>query len=188
MLETQTENQMFVTTKQTFNGFLQKAIQVSSEIRDIVSYQVAITLLKEIKTSRKWWAEWNKPIKKKIDDLKKEAVFMERQVDNPMEEAETKYLKPALLEYESKEAELRRQQEKRIEKKTHKPVVLENKTVATGISYSEIWKFKVTDERLIPRQYLVPDLRAIGGVARSLKDKTKIPGIEVYSERIVRAG
>ena len=51
-----------------------------------------------------------------------------------------------------------------------------------GLSKRVNWRWRVKNVDLIPRQYMQPNEIAIGGVVRSLKDKTVIPGIEVYSE------
>lgn len=51
-----------------------------------------------------------------------------------------------------------------------------------GLAKRVNWRWRVKNADLIPRQYLMPDEVAIGGVVRSLKDKTQILGIEVYSE------
>ena len=52
-----------------------------------------------------------------------------------------------------------------------------------GPVYRTVIKFRIINESLIPRQYMVPDLVKIGGVVRALKKEAKIPGIEVYEER-----
>jgi hypothetical protein len=52
----------------------------------------------------------------------------------------------------------------------------------------ENWKFRVTNEKLIPREYLKADEIKIGGVVRALKGSTNIPGVEVYNESIINAG
>jgi hypothetical protein len=57
-----------------------------------------------------------------------------------------------------------------------------------GIAYKEIWKFRITDVNRIPREYLKVDDVKIGGVVRSMKGATKIPGIECYPEKTVAAG
>lgn len=48
----------------------------------------------------------------------------------------------------------------------------------------EIWSFKIVDATKIPRQYLIPDEKAIGQVVRALKDKINIPGVKAYSEKV----
>lgn len=51
-----------------------------------------------------------------------------------------------------------------------------------GIAKRTNWRWRVKNAALIPREYLQPNEIAINGVVRSLKDKTVIPGIEIYSE------
>lgn len=65
------------------------------------------------------------------------------------------------------------------------PVVVAKTTpkMEGGPVYRTVTKFKITDENLIPRQYLVADLVKIGGVVRALKHAANIPGIQVYDER-----
>ena len=54
-----------------------------------------------------------------------------------------------------------------------------------GISYTERWFFEIVNAGLIPNEYRVIDEKKIGGVVRSLKGETKIPGIRVYMEKVV---
>jgi len=69
------------------------------------------------------------------------------------------------------------------------PVVLATTTPkVSGLSTRQNWKFQIVDASLIPREYLVPDEKKIGGVVRALKDQTKIPGIKVYPEDVLSAG
>jgi len=55
----------------------------------------------------------------------------------------------------------------------------------SGMSIRENWKFRITNEKLIPREYLKVDEVKIGQVVRALKSATNIPGIEVYNEGTV---
>jgi hypothetical protein len=48
--------------------------------------------------------------------------------------------------------------------------------------YRQVWRFRIINEAIIPRDYLKPDETKIGGVVRSLKGKCKIPGIQIYEE------
>lgn len=61
------------------------------------------------------------------------------------------------------------------------------KVEMSGMAMVPTWKFRIVNESLIPRQYLVPDEVKIGGVIRSLKDKANIPGIQAYPETKPRA-
>jgi hypothetical protein len=65
------------------------------------------------------------------------------------------------------------------------PIVLQKAVPKVqGMSFRTIWKFRIKDVNAIPRQYMVPNEVAIGGVVRSLKASANIPGIEVYEERV----
>ncbi len=65
------------------------------------------------------------------------------------------------------------------------PVVVPKATpkLQGGPVYRTIWKARVVNESIIPRQYMVPDMVKINGVARALKNQANIPGVEVYEER-----
>jgi len=62
-------------------------------------------------------------------------------------------------------------------------VVLPDSTPkVAGISQRQVWKWRVVDEALVPRDYLKLDDTRIGGVVRAMKSTCAIPGIEVYAE------
>lgn len=54
---------------------------------------------------------------------------------------------------------------------------------ANGIGEREYWEFEIVNADLIPSQYKIIDEKAIAGVVRSLKDRTQIPGIKVFSRK-----
>jgi uncharacterized membrane protein YqiK len=56
----------------------------------------------------------------------------------------------------------------------------------SGESTVKIWKWKITDEAAIPREYLTPNISALDSIARGTKGTIKIPGIEIYSEDTIR--
>lgn len=78
--------------------------------------------------------------------------------------------------------ELRRQSEM-----TAAPVVAADIPKVAGIATGTVWKFEVIkgQEHLIPREYLSPDEKKIGGVVRSLKGDANIPGVRVWPETSV---
>jgi hypothetical protein len=71
-----------------------------------------------------------------------------------------------------------------IEEPTYIPPVVVPKAVpkVAGMSIRENWKFRVTNEKLIPREYLKVDEVKIGQVVRAMKSAANIPGIEIYNE------
>jgi hypothetical protein len=62
------------------------------------------------------------------------------------------------------------------------PVIAPNINKTEGTSIRKTWKFQITDENLIPREYLMPDTVAIGKMIRARGDKANIPGVKVFSE------
>ena len=70
------------------------------------------------------------------------------------------------------------------------PIIQDHVEKQEGLCTLKNWKFKVTDEDIIPREYMSIDISAIGKVVRAIKDKGKvekmIPGISVYSEMAIR--
>jgi hypothetical protein len=70
------------------------------------------------------------------------------------------------------------------------PPVVVQKTIpkVQGVSFTKLWKFRITNAALIPREYMIPNEQAIGAVVRNTKGAIQIPGIEIYSEDSVSAG
>jgi hypothetical protein len=58
---------------------------------------------------------------------------------------------------------------------------------AEGTAIREIWKFRIADPAIIPREYLLIDEIKIGKVVRAMKGETRIAGVEVYAEKEVAA-
>jgi hypothetical protein len=46
-----------------------------------------------------------------------------------------------------------------------------------GQTYVENWQARVVDEKLVPRDYLTPDLVALGKLVKLLKGKASVPGV-----------
>ena len=65
------------------------------------------------------------------------------------------------------------------------PIIIEKEVPkVSGIVFREIWDFEIVDEKLIPFEYLQPNMIKIGSVVRSLKSTTNIPGIRAFSRRV----
>lgn len=67
------------------------------------------------------------------------------------------------------------------------PIVLPKEKKVHGISTSKLWKWRLTNFKLVPLEYRMLDEKKINGVVRSMGEQTNIPGIEVYCEEIVSA-
>lgn len=66
------------------------------------------------------------------------------------------------------------------------PIVEKTVPKIDGLGMQTVWQWKIANEALIPRTYLKVDEIKINGIVRALKDKTNIPGIEIYSEQSIR--
>jgi len=51
-----------------------------------------------------------------------------------------------------------------------------------GTAVRTNWCFEITDPLAIPREYLIPDEKAIGAMVRARREHTNIPGVRAYSE------
>lgn len=61
-------------------------------------------------------------------------------------------------------------------------IVTKSLPKVAGHSRRPVPKFRIVDASKLPRQYLSPDEKKIGGVVRSLKAAHGIPGVEYYEE------
>ena len=63
-------------------------------------------------------------------------------------------------------------------------IIIEDETKVSGISYRDNWKFTIVDASKIPREYLIPDEKKIGAIARAMKGNIEIPGINIFSVKV----
>ncbi len=63
------------------------------------------------------------------------------------------------------------------------PVVVSQSEKTKGVSVRETWKFKIVNEKEIPREFLKVDEVKLGSYVRTFKEESNIPGIMVYAEQ-----
>jgi hypothetical protein len=56
---------------------------------------------------------------------------------------------------------------------------------AQGIAVRKLWRFRVVDESLVPRAYLLVNERMLADLATSLKHEASVPGVEFYFEESI---
>jgi len=61
-------------------------------------------------------------------------------------------------------------------------IVKPNLSSVAGVPSRVNWRFRITNPDLIPERYWVLDHQALGADVRRDKDKTNIPGIEIFCE------
>ena len=56
-----------------------------------------------------------------------------------------------------------------------------------GVSTREDWDFRIIDDSIIPREYLLVNESAIRALGKTTKGKARIAGVEFYSKQVVAA-
>lgn len=64
-----------------------------------------------------------------------------------------------------------------VEVEAHRPDAAKGGTTRTT------WKFNITEEALLPREFLMPDEKAIRAYINAKKDRAAIPGVRIWSEK-----
>lgn len=65
------------------------------------------------------------------------------------------------------------------------PVIAIETEKAEGMSTRELWKYRVVDVAIVPREWMIPNDAMLAGYARSTKGKVPVAGVEFYSESSV---
>jgi hypothetical protein len=101
------------------------------------------------------------------------------------EEEEKRILQEALNAEAEGDTEALKEIEKEMAAPVYVPPVTVQKDVpkVSGVVFRTYWRWKIKDEKLIPREYLMVDEVKLNKIVSAMKDSTKIPGIEVFSVR-----
>lgn len=62
------------------------------------------------------------------------------------------------------------------------PIVPTTVPEVAGIQRRKVWRYKIVDESLVPREYLMVDVKKVAGVVKSLRAQANIPGVHVWQE------
>ena len=125
-----------------------------------------------------------------IDAARK--VALEAEMKRRKEEEDRKMAEAQALEAAGSKEEAEQLVAEAIQLK-EEPVILETKEPETakvemnGATVVTNWKFEITNESLIPRVYMEPNLTMIGAAVRSSKGKTIIPGVRNIPETKTRS-
>lgn len=149
----------------------------------------------------------HKNICKKMADIDGPLETKERWIKGQMEQYDAQKREEARKEEQRLAEEARKAQEDRvleaavqaeksgdttqanliIETPVQAPAVVIPKDVPkleNGPVFRTVWKARIINANLIPREYLVPDQKKLDGTARTMKGTIKVPGVEFYSERV----
>lgn len=65
------------------------------------------------------------------------------------------------------------------------PVIAPQINTPSGVSYKDKWYAVIVDEKLLPREYLIPNMDALNKIAIGTKGSLNIPGVQFKSEKIL---
>lgn len=65
------------------------------------------------------------------------------------------------------------------------PVIAPQIETPKGVSYKDNWTAVITDPNLVPREWCVPDEKALNAFAKSTKGTKQVPGVEFKCEKII---
>jgi hypothetical protein len=84
------------------------------------------------------------------------------------------------------QAQLKRDAEARMIDTAAIPTEAPKTEAGEGRAQVQTWKYRVKDLDLVPRSFMALNEKMVQSVVTAMKDKTQIPGIEVYMESSVR--
>jgi len=162
-------------------------------------YTIAIDLVSKLKETGSKIKNTKESITKPLNEALKNARNLFSPIEDQFEKAET-IIKGKISAYKQKvDAEVKAKEDaiaKKVEAGTMKIETAERKIenierveqTTKGkigeVQFRIIKKVRITDESLLPRNYLVPDMVAI---RRDALGGTVISGVEVYNEEIIAA-
>jgi hypothetical protein len=130
-----------------------------------------------------------KESKKKADEAKKAVENLKFSIEEPLIIAEN-YVKKLVADYRIEEERIKKDAEARAalgEETAQSRAVIEAPAAkTTGLYKVKIWKYRVVDIKLIPKEYWTVDYDKLSQVVRDSQGQMKIPGIETYFELSVR--
>ena len=146
-----------------FRGHLEECLRVENILKKSV-----LTYRKEEERKRK----------EEEDRLKKDQEKAAEKLEKRAEKAEGKG-------QTDKAEDLQQQAE---EAKTFTPMVESNVKKQQGEQVKKIWKHKVVNKELVPREYLIVNEKMLGQIARSSKGTIQIVGVQFYAEETLAIG
>jgi len=130
-----------------------------------------------------------KESKKKADEAKKAVENLKFSIEEPLIIAEN-YVKKLVADYRIEEERLKKEAESKAtfgEDTAQSRAIIEAPAAKTkGLYEVKIWKYRVVDIKLIPKEYWTVDYDKLSQVVRDSQGQMKIPGIETYFELSVR--
>lgn len=169
-------------------------------------YEMAGAELKEIKAKRNQLDALRKSMTAPLDESKKKIMDFFRRPLDWLDDAEAA-VKRGMLTFKQDQERKEREERERAAAEARRiaaeakaknpdapptvviaaPPVTKAPPKVSGVSTREVWKFRVTDPAMVPREYLVVDETKLGAMARATKGTVTVPGVDFYSEEVMAA-
>ncbi len=198
-MNTEIETKELAVLKGQVSKLETRANEVAIETQE--DYEGAVDIVAKLKDTGSIIKKRKESITKPLNEALKNARELFKPIEQQFTEAE-RIVKGKLLEYKQKaDAKAREEEQKianRVEKGTMKVETAEKKIenvervqqTTRGkvgeVQVRKIKKLRIVDKKLIPLEYLEPDMGAIRRDA--ISNKITIPGVEVYEEEVIAAG
>lgn len=120
--------------------------------------------------------------RKRLEQERKLREEAERKAEAERQKLQKQAEKAAAKGNEEKAAELQARREM-VQAPT---IVVEKKTTKQeGMAVKTVWKARITDANLVPREYCIPNEKLIDSIAKSTKGTLKVAGVEFYEDSVV---
>lgn len=175
--------------KTTFDPIVDKANKAHKEaVRQRNKFlDPAKSAEKTVKTKMSnYVAEQERKRREEEERLRKLAARREAEARRKAEEAAKLAEKKRLAGEEEEAAMLEEKAEQFIERANaiEAPVLANRVDEVRGVSYREGWDVEITDPAQVPRNFCVPDLKAIRAYVTSTKGKMAIEGVRIMPKKI----
>lgn len=165
-----------------------EGIQIASES----DYLAAAEYLKGATALTRSIQEHYKPLKLSADQLHDQLVSAERSQLLPIQSV-IERVKGLMLGWQSIQQQLAAKKQAELQAKADQrggPMVPQMQVQTSvpsigGISGRSTWSAIVDDQDKIPREYMIPDMKALNAAAKRMKDKFNIPGARAVEDRNV---
>lgn len=190
-----------IRTQQEYDQAGEYRKNIKGAIKQIEELRFSFTRpLDDLK--RKWMDFFNVPLTKLINGdrvLEQGRLAYSREQERIRQEQERKLQEEAEKRrkeaFQKAEAARKAGNEAKAEKYEDKangivaPSLASTVQKTAGIATCKHWKFEITNEAIIPRKYMTPNLTLIGKEVRAVGDVLSIPGVRIYAEEgeMVRA-
>lgn len=119
--------------------------------------------------------------KSRLEEERRLQELARKEEEKRRKQLEVRAQKAAERGDEEKATELREQKENVF---IPAPIIESQVTKTEGIGMRKAWKFEIVDVELLPKSYMLPNEKLIGGIARSMKELANVPGVRFFAEDV----